>query len=150
MNDRARINPEFWLKKSLYELSHEEWEALCDGCGKCCLHKLEDDESGMIYYTDVACWLLDLATGRCSDYAKRRSKVPDCLQLSPLDPDIFVWLPSTCAYRCLYEARALPDWHYLVCGDRHRVHEVGQSVRGRAVAERLFPDLERRIVSWPA
>ncbi len=150
--------PGFWTRKTLLELTPAEWEALCDGCGRCCLHKLEDEESGLIYYTDVACRLLDLDTCRCRDYRQRRRVINDCVQLSPLEPANFAWLPTSCAYRCLAEGRSLPDWHYLVCGDREQVHRQGRRcaggpspsacvaiyARGSSIMDNVL------LVTWPA
>lgn len=138
----------FWEDVPLRDLSPEEWEALCDGCGKCCLHKLEDPDTGEIAFTDVACHLLDLETGRCRDYARRRILVPDCLRMTPSDAARFAWLPVTCAYRLRAGGKALPPWHYLVSGDREAVHRAGVSVRGRAVSEAVVIDIEDRIVDW--
>ncbi len=140
----------FWKAKRLDEMTHEEWESLCDGCAKCCLAKLEDEESGEIAYTNVACRLLDLGTCRCSNYAERDRYVPDCITLTPENVSQLRWMPSTCAYRLLAEGRDLPSWHPLVSGDPTTVHRVGVSVRGRAVPERLAVDLEDYIVTWPA
>lgn len=140
----------FWKAKRLDEMTHEEWESLCDGCAKCCLAKLEDEESGEIAYTNVACRLLDLGTCRCSNYAERDRYVPDCITLTPENVSQLRWMPSTCAYRLLAEGRDLPSWHPLVSGDPSTVHRVGISVRGRAVPERLAVDLEDYIVTWPA
>lgn len=144
------LEPEFWKKRPLVELDKSEWEALCDGCGKCCLEKIEDAFTGEISYTNVACRLLDLGTCRCSRYAERRRHVPNCEQLTAENVLALTWLPSTCAYRLLAEGKELPDWHYLVCGDPELVHRVGASVRGRAVPERRAGPLEHHIVDWPA
>lgn len=130
----AKVEP-FWQRKSLAELSSEEWEQLCDGCGLCCLHKLEDDEDGGVYYTRVACQLLDLDTCACGDYDNRQQWVPDCVQLTVKDAARFTWLPSTCAYRLLAEGRSLPSWHPLVCGDSEAVHVQRISLAGRMLSE---------------
>lgn len=143
------LEPEYWRKKPLVALNSEEWEALCDGCGKCCLHKLENDVDGLIYYTDVACRLLDLESCRCSDYEHRMQEVPDCLQLNAHNLPEIDWLPSTCAYRLLSEDRELPEWHPLVSGDNETVHLAGISVRGRCVHETEVDDLEDHVVIWP-
>lgn len=140
----------FWKAKPLAAMSREEWEALCDGCGRCCLHKLEDADSGRLQFTNVACRLLDLGSCRCTRYATRRRWVSDCVQLTPQTVGRFNWLPSTCAYRLLAEGGELPDWHPLVCGDPAAVHRAGVSVRGRAISERYVHDLETHIVEWPA
>jgi uncharacterized protein len=142
--------PPFWRRKSLAEMTPAEWESLCDGCGKCCLEKLEDAESGEISHTNVACRLLEIHTCRCSRYAERRRFVPNCEQLDPENVRRFQWLPSSCAYRLLAEGRELPWWHHLLSGDRELVHRVGASVRGRAVPERRAGPLEHHIVTWPA
>ncbi len=139
----------FWRCKTLRRMTPEEWESLCDGCAKCCLHKLEDIDSGEISYTDVACRLLDLGTCRCIDYAKRHRLVPDCIVLTPDLVDDLGWLPSTCAYRLVSEGRDLPWWHPLVSGDPDTMHRAGASVRGRVVSERRAGDLEDHIVDWP-
>ena len=135
----------FW-QRPLESLNRSEWEALCDGCGKCCLHKVEDEDTGEIYSTKVACKLLDLSTARCSDYRHRRAFVPDCLRLTPRLAAVLEWLPETCAYRRRADGRPLPDWHYLVCGDREAVHRAGASVVGKAVSETLAGPLEHHIV----
>ncbi len=142
---------QFWLTKSLAAMSREEWESLCDGCGRCCLVKLEDDENGEVSYTDIACRLLDCDTCQCKDYAARNHKVPDCLPLTPEKLASIDWLPPTCAYRLVAEGRDLYWWHPLVSGDRSTVHEAGMSVRGRVVSETLVDDADYsgRVVQWP-
>ncbi len=139
----------FWRRKALPEMTLDEWESLCDGCGKCCLHKLEDPDDGEVAFTEVACRLLDRRTCRCTDYANRTLLIPDCVELTPRDLANIHWLPSTCAYRLLRDGRDLPSWHPLVTGDPRSAHRAGQSVRGRAVAETEAGDLEDHIVSWP-
>ncbi len=140
----------FWQVKSLGEMSPSEWESLCYGCGKCCLHKLQYDDTGEVHYTNVACRLLDLGSGRCSNYAERQRHVPDCVALKPEKVLELSWLPSTCAYRLLANGLPLAWWHPLVSGDPESVHAAGQSVRGRAVAEKKADILEHHIVTWPA
>ena len=129
----------FWQRKTLSEMSWPEWEALCDGCGQCCRHRLEDAETGDIYPTRVACQLLDTTTCRCRDYAGRHALVPDCIQLTAEKVARFDWLPDTCAYRRLHEGRGLADWHPLVSGDPDSVHRAGISVQGQLVSERNLP-----------
>lgn len=140
----------FWLRKSLEQLSESEWESLCDGCGRCCLVKLEEEESGEVYQTDVACQLFDAQTCQCSDYLGRHKIVDDCLQLTPELVPTLQWLPDSCAYRRLSEGRPLPSWHYLISGDRDAVHRAGASVQGRVSSELDVQgeDLEDRIVIW--
>jgi uncharacterized cysteine cluster protein YcgN (CxxCxxCC family) len=138
-----RLRPRFWEKVPLAAMTAAEWEALCDGCGKCCLNKLEDAETGAVAVTRIACRLLDGATCRCRDYANRKAEVPDCVVLTADRlGDIAYWLPATCAYRCLFEGRPLPDWHPLLTGDPGSVHRAGASVRGWTVPEWEVPEDE--------
>lgn len=138
----------FWRKKTLAEMTHEEWESLCDGCGRCCLHKLLYEDTGEIAFTAVACRLLDGARCRCTDYANRKARVPDCVVLTPETLDRIAWLPKTCAYRLIAEGKDLAWWHPLVSGDPETVHRAGISVRGRVVSEDEAGDLEDFIVDW--
>lgn len=138
----------FWETKTLEEMSPSEWERLCDGCGRCCLHKLEFEDTGEVCYTAVACRLLDLRRCRCRDYEHRMELVDDCLRLSPETLAEADWLPRSCAYRLLFEGRPLPWWHPLVSGDRASVHAAGISVRDRAIHEQYVDteDLEPYIL----
>jgi len=129
------MTDEFWKRKSLAEMTNSEWESLCDGCALCCLQKLEDQETGDVYFTDVACRLLDTATCRCTDYAARAKKVADCLVLSADEPDTFHWLPGSCAYRRLADGKDLPEWHPLLTGDPDSAHEAGISAMDKVVSE---------------
>lgn len=140
----------FWNTKTLAEMSRAEWESLCDGCGRCCLHKLEDIDTGLLFYTRVACRLLDAATCHCKDYTRRQERVQDCLVLDRMDMEQFRWLPLSCAYRTLAEGRALEWWHPLVSGTRDTVREAGIAVAGRIVSETdVAPDdLEDHIITW--
>ena len=135
----------FW-EKPLRDLNRSEWEALCDGCGKCCLHKVEDADTGEIHATNVACKLLDRESARCSDYRGRFAYVPDCVRLTYRSVTRLDWLPSTCAYRLRAAGEKLPDWHYLICGDPEAVHRAGMSVRGWTIAEGEAGDLEHHLV----
>ncbi len=126
---------EFWKRKSLDEMSRTEWESLCDGCALCCLQKLEDEKTGNLYFTDVACKLLDTDVCRCIDYANRAKRVSTCLILTVDEPETFDWLPGTCAYRLLAAGDELPEWHPLVTGDPESAHEAGISAKGKCVSE---------------
>lgn len=162
----------FWMRKTLAEMNDCEWESLCDGCGRCCLVKLEEDledaigakddgeeasggngaENPSIWYTDVGCRLLDGNTCRCRDYGNRTKQVPDCVRLDPQTVEEIGWLPPSCAYRLIAEGRDLYWWHPLVSGDANTVHLAGVSVRGRVSANEddvPFTEIEERIVSWP-
>lgn len=129
--DTTTMSEPFWETKSLSEMSDSEWESLCDGCGKCCLAKLEDADTGEIHWTSIGCRLFDEQSCRCSDYDNRIERVADCVRLTPDNVASIVWLPKTCAYRLLAEGKSLPAWHPLVSGDRESVHKAGISMRGR-------------------
>ncbi|WP_417239838.1 YcgN family cysteine cluster protein [Celeribacter halophilus] len=132
MSKRSR----FWETVPLTKMSEEEWEALCDGCGKCCLNKIEDADTGEVYLTRVACRLLDDQSCQCGQYQIRKKLVPECIQLTPHNIETHAyWMPTTCAYRLLWQGRALPDWHPLLTGDPESVHAAGVSIRGRTVPE---------------
>ena len=142
----------FWRRKTLEEMSPQEWESLCDGCGRCCLVKLEDEETGRIHATDVACKLFDAGSCRCSDYENRQAQVPDCVKLTPASVRALSWLPPTCAYRLVGEGKDLPWWHPLVSGDPATVAEAGVSVKGRVSAREDEIDTDfilTRLVAWP-
>jgi uncharacterized protein len=143
----------FWKTKTLEEMSSAEWESLCDGCARCCLEKLEDEDTGKIYFTHVSCRLLDAGLCACKDYPNRSAQVPDCVRLTPENVRTINWLPPSCGYRLVAEGRDLYWWHPLVSGDPNTVHEAGVSVRGRVRGtENEIPDadLEDHIVQWPS
>ena len=143
------LRERFW-ELPLADLSREEWEALCDGCGRCCLHKIEDADTGAIEDTNVACKLLDPATARCTDYRHRKAYVPDCLRLTLRIVGEVEWLPETCAYRRRAAGKPLPEWHYLLTGDREGVKRAGVSAAGRVVSDTEAGPLEHHIVEWPS
>jgi hypothetical protein len=140
----------FWETVPLREMSREQWESLCDGCARCCLHKLEEAYSREIFYTDVACSLLDEENCRCSQYAQRQKLVPDCVVLTPEQTGSYHWLPDTCAYRVLEEGGSVAEWHPLVSGNPESVHLAGMSVRGRCISENDVDedDFEEHIIRW--
>jgi hypothetical protein len=142
-----QMDAPFWKTKTLAEMTLEEWESLCDGCGWCCLHKVEYEDTGEVEYTCVACSRLNIDQCRCSDY-KNRKEMPDCLDLTPETLTQFHWLPETCAYRRVSEGRDLEEWHHLISGDPETVHEAGFSLRDRAISEKYanMDELEAYIV----
>lgn len=151
---RKPADPElpFWKRKTMREMTHEEWESLCDGCGRCCLNKLIEEDTGKLYYTDVGCRLLDGETCRCKDYKNRAAKVHDCVTLTTRNINRIDWLPPTCAYKLVAAGKDLYWWHPLVSGDPETVHQAGVSIRGKMSAtEKTVPDdkLDEYIVSWP-
>ncbi|WP_407495164.1 YcgN family cysteine cluster protein [Pseudooceanicola sp. MF1-13] len=150
--DRDNLSPRFWETKPMKQLSRPEWEALCDGCGKCCLNKLEDEDTGEVALTRVACRLLDDATCLCSKYETRHQYVPECITLdaATIQKHMY-WLPQTCAYRLVYEGRPLYDWHPLLSGDPETVHRAGVSVRGMTYSEYEIADddWEDHIIEEP-
>lgn len=141
----------FWKTKTLEEMSAQEWESLCDGCGKCCLNKLEDWDTGEIYWTNIGCELLNCDTCLCKDYENRFQKVPDCIQLTPENVRTIRWLPPTCAYRLIRDGDDLFDWHPLISGNPNSVHSAGISVQGRAIEDDgiAAEDYENHLVEWP-
>ncbi|MCK5888649.1 MAG: YcgN family cysteine cluster protein [Methylococcales bacterium] len=138
----------FWEIKSLSEMTTTEWESLCDGCGKCCLNKLEDDETGEIFFTSVVCDLIDLDACRCTRYTERTTLVPECIDLKQHDFSEYTWLPSTCAYRLLTDGEKLPSWHPLLSGTNESVKESGASICSFAMKESDVDDLEDHIITW--
>ncbi len=149
---RDGLRDRYWERIPLKDLSPTEWEALCDGCGKCCLHKLEDPDTNEIAFTRIACRLLDNDTCRCAHYSARKKIVHDCVMLTPSNlGEIAYWMPSTCAYRLIWEGRDLPDWHPLVSGRAESVHEAGVSVRGWTMPEFEVPeeDWEDYVIEEP-
>jgi len=150
--DRAGLRDQFWLRKPLNKLTQQEWEALCDGCGKCCLNKLEDEDGGEVALTRVACRLLDDHSCACAHYPNRHQFIPDCIVLRPDNLETHAyWLPATCAYRLVWEGRQLYHWHPLISGDPESVHKAGISVRGLTVSEFDTPedDWEEFIIEEP-
>lgn len=150
LSKEPEIKSRFWETVPLNQMTTEQWESLCDGCGKCCLNKLEDWDTGEIHFTNIACTLFDDKTCRCTNYEQRFETVPDCIKLKPADIASYPWLPSTCAYRRLDEGKDLPDWHPLLTGSPMSVHEAGMSVRGRTIPEdgMSVEDYEDHLVDW--
>lgn len=138
----------FWETKKLSEMTHEEWEALCDGCGKCCLEKVVFEDDGTLAFTNIACRLLDRAACRCRHYAERSRYVPECKRISPENLKYCYWLPKTCAYRLLYEGLPLPAWHPLITGSPLSVHQAGMSAAGRCVSPKPEEEFQNYIVDW--
>jgi len=143
----GELKPNFWKGKALNELSKAEWEALCDGCGKCCTYKLEDTETLELYQTNVCCKLLDTEKCYCSNYKQRKKHVKDCVQLTAENVLSFNWLPASCAYVRVAKGQNLPKWHYLVCGDRNRIHEMGKSVQNKVISEEKAGPLDNHIIA---
>ena len=143
----GELRERFW-ELPLEALDRAEWEALCDGCGRCCLHKLEDEDTGEVVETNVACRLLDPMNARCTDYKHRKAFVPDCLRLTLKIVNDVEWLPDSCAYRLRADGKPLPRWHYLISGDREDVVRAGVSVIGRVVSETEAGPLEHHLVDW--
>lgn len=144
------MSANFWEEKALSDMTISQWESLCDGCGKCCLHKLEDEDDDKLYYTDIACKLLDIESCRCADYKNRVKKVPSCLTLTSATLKDVHFLPDTCAYRLLSEDKPLASWHPLISGNNASVHEAGISVSGRVLSETYIhpDDFETRVIHW--
>ena len=144
----AGESPPFWVAKTLEQMTPSEWESLCDGCGQCCLLKVEDEDTGKVFLTELACKLLDLRSCRCRDYAGRRAKVPDCVAFNPDNVRKIAWLPESCAYRRVAQGRGLEWWHPLVSGDPATVHHAGISVRGWVRSEKSVRpgDIARFII----
>lgn len=138
----------FWETTPLSAMTTAQWESLCDGCGKCCLEKFEEEDTGAIVYSRVACTLLDIATCRCRDYPHRATQVADCITLTPAELAPATWLPTTCAYRRLTEGRPLPRWHPLLTGDPESVVKAGQSVRGRVIGPQSGEDPLMNLIDW--
>lgn len=141
-------NKHFWETKSLNQMTKVEWESLCDGCGKCCLHKLEDIDTGEISVSNVSCSFLDQTSCKCKDYKNRNENVPDCIQLDLKNLKKLDWLPSTCAYRLIDEGESLHDWHHLISGSSETIHERGMSVRDYSVNESSLKNVEEYILEW--
>lgn len=143
------MNKAFWLEKTLEEMTESEWESLCDGCGKCCLHKLMDEDTDEVYYTNVACSWLNSKTCSCKDYPNRFKSGEECLKLSRENIAEFNWLPTTCSYRLLAEGKPIPEWHPLITGSKSAMHKAGESVRGKVVYEIDVVNWEDHIQNLP-
>ena len=140
----------FWETKTLENMSDEEWESLCDGCGRCCLQKLQDEDTDEVYLTRVSCRLLDTASCRCKDYTNRLNHVPDCVTIRPLTAEKISWLPESCAYRKLSQGQPLEKWHPLISGTPDSVKQAGISIAGRCISETEVPVSEyfHHFISW--
>jgi uncharacterized cysteine cluster protein YcgN (CxxCxxCC family) len=138
----------YWETKALKDMSKQEWDGLCDGCGLCCLHKVEDEDSGAIAFSPVACLMLDIDSCQCKDYKNRKTHVPDCVSLNYRTVPTIGWLPESCAYRLLAEGQPLEPWHPLISGDPETVHAAGISLRGKAISEEGLHDIENYIEDW--
>lgn len=147
-NLKAGQSKPYWETKSLSEMNEAEWEGLCDNCGQCCLHKIEETTTNLYYCTNIACKLLDLTTGRCKDYANRKQIVPDCVHLTPKIAEEIGWLPNSCAYRLLADGKKLEPWHPLISGDTESVVKAGISIKGRAVSETIYPNADIALEIW--
>ena len=144
----SSLSAPFWKQKKLTEMGADEWESLCDGCAKCCLYRLEDEDTRDVYFTNVHCRLLDTESGRCTDYRNRSVRVPDCVTITPKVLEDPYWLPRTCAYRLVAEDHDLPDWHPLVSGDAQTVVHAGQRVCSWTICEDDADALENHLVDW--
>lgn len=144
------MSSNFWEVKSLSDMTQEEWESLCDGCGRCCLNKLEDEDTGEIYFTNVACKLFDIEKCRCSDYENRKVSMPDCMILSFDNKAALEVMPSTCAYSLLYQGKSLPEWHPLITGNKESVIEADMSVTGKVISEEHvhYEQLPEHLINW--
>lgn len=144
-------NSQFWQTTSLTEMSRDQWESLCDHCGKCCLLKLQDEDSDSVYYTDIVCDLFDKKSGDCADYENRQAIIPECVRLTQDNLEDLQWMPLSCSYRRIMEGRGLPKWHHLITGNNNSVHEQKKSVLGRVVFEHEIEEdeLEEHIITWP-
>ncbi len=148
---KINMSKPFWQTKTLAQMSPSEWESLCDGCGKCCCLRMEDEDTGAVYVTDIGCKLFDDKTCACKHYATRKKYVPDCVQLTAENVSDLGWIPRTCAYRLIAEGKELFDWHHLISGSRATIHEAGMSVIGQTESEEAVPADKhvRHIVIWP-
>lgn len=146
---KSGLRSKFW-QLPLTDLNDSEWEALCDGCGRCCLHKLQDEEDNQLYYTDVACKLLNLETCQCKHYTDRIKYVPDCMSIREEGQAVYALLPSSCAYRLRNENQPIPLWHPLLTGSSDAMHTLGISIRGQVISEETIEDdaIEERIIQW--
>ena len=144
------MTEKFWESKTLSEMSQQEWESLCDGCGRCCLNKLEDEDTGEIYFTNVTCKLLDIEQCCCTDYENRKESMPDCMILSVDNHAALEVMPSTCAYRLLQLGKKLPDWHPLISGTKESVIEAGVSIIGKVISEEFihFEQFPEHLINW--